>query len=71
MFKKKFHTEVEDVTNIVQKLSEEVKELENKQYVNLKVIGNPLDKKHIDTEIILKTDELLIFFDPRIIKVAQ
>ena len=34
------------------------------------MIGNPLDKKHIDTEIILFTEELLVLFDPQLIKVA-
>lgn len=34
------------------------------------VEGSPIDKPHMDTYIKLVTEELLIFFDPKIIKIA-
>ena len=44
--------------------------MDKRKYISLKVVGNPLDKKHIDTDISLVTEELLIMFDPQLIKVA-
>lgn len=34
------------------------------------VIGNPLDKKYLNTEIKLTTSELMMNFDPKIITIA-
>ena len=34
------------------------------------VIGNPLDKKHLNTEIKVTTSELMVLFDPKIIAIA-
>lgn len=45
----------ENTTTIIQKLSEELKLLKKTQYISLTVIGSPLEKKHLDTEIILRT----------------
>ena len=39
-------------------------------YLNLVVTGNPLYKKHLDTDIKLTTSELIILFDPKIISIA-
>lgn len=61
----------ERVTTVMQKLSEEIQQFQAQQYISLKVIGNPLDKKHLDTEIFLETEELIFYFDPKIIQIAQ
>lgn len=34
------------------------------------VVGNPLDKKYLNTDIKLKTSELMVLFDPKIISIA-
>ena len=47
--------ESEETTNIVKKLTDEVEIETKRKYVSMKVIGNPLDKKHLDTEVILQT----------------
>jgi Cdc6-like AAA superfamily ATPase len=39
-------------------------------YLKLIVIGNPLDKKHLNTDIKMTTSELMIVFDPKIITIA-
>lgn len=63
------HLGAEETVSIVKKMAEEL-ESDNKKYIRLKVVGNPLDKKHLDTEIVLETEELLVMFDPQVIKVA-
>jgi hypothetical protein len=35
------------------------------------VEGKPIDKPYIDTDIVAATEELLILFDPKIIKIIQ
>lgn len=58
------------ITNILQKMPEESTTKKLGQYIKLQVVGNPLGKKHLDTELILQTEELLVEFDPRLLKVA-
>lgn len=41
------------------------------KYVKLQVVGSPLQKKHLDTELSLTTQQLLLEFDPRLLKVAK
>ena len=41
------------------------------KYVKLQVVGSPLQKKHLDTELSLTTEQLLLEFDPRLLKVAK
>lgn len=58
-------------TNILKKMPQEGLSRKIEEYVKLRVVGNPLDQKHLDTELILKTEQILVEFDPRIIKVGQ
>ena len=37
----------------------------------MEVIGNPLYKKYLNTDIKLTTSELMIVFDPKIISIAM
>lgn len=43
-------------TNILKKMPQEGLSRKIEEYVKLRVVGNPLDKKHLDTELILKTE---------------
>jgi hypothetical protein len=36
----------------------------------MNVVGNPLDKKHLNTQIKLITSEIMLLFDPKIISIA-
>lgn len=44
------------VNNILQKMPQQGCSRKIEEYINLRVVGNPLDKKHLDTEIVLKTE---------------
>lgn len=59
----------EETINIVQKIRSVEKE--DGEYVRLQVFGNPLHKRHLNQEIIVRTEELMIQFHPRIIKIAK
>lgn len=39
-------------------------------YLKMVVVGNPLEKRYLNTEIKLATSELLVVFDPKIISIA-
>ena len=45
-------------------------QISSKQYIELEVLGNPLDKPHLNTDIKMTTSELMIIFYPKIIEVA-
>ena len=47
-------TNLEEIINIVQKIKTD-QVGKNKEYVRLQIFGNPLHKKHLNQEIIVRT----------------
>lgn len=54
---------------LLYKLHERTSNIES-VYLKLGVVGNPLDKKHLNTDIKLATSELILAFDPKVISIA-
>lgn len=66
---KQIGVDAEESKKILSKLNQQASKLDN-SYLNMVVVGNPLGKKYLNTEIKLATSELLIVFDPKIISIA-
>lgn len=59
-----------EYTDIIYKIVPIQSEFRDSEYIKLDVVGNPLDKPHLNTDIKLVTSELMIVFYPKIIQIA-
>jgi hypothetical protein len=67
---KKAGIEAEEKTAILYKVVPDSNKEMNDEYVSLEVLGNPLEKSHLNTDIKLRTSELMVVFYPKLITIA-
>lgn len=59
-----------EYTDILYKIVPVSQQSKSKEYVHMEVVGKPLDKPHLDTDIKVVTSELMVIFYPKIIQIA-
>jgi len=67
---KKAGVEAEQKIAILYKIVPDSQKNVDDEYVTLEVLGNPLERPHLNTDIKLRTSELMVVFYPKLINIA-